>query len=158
MKFEDIKVLFSDIDGTLTDGRLYYSADGEALKVFHVKDGMGIKNWQKRGFIFGLLSARKSRAVIKRAEDLGIEHLGLGIENKIEWMQNWLKENNLQWENIAYIGDDLNDLEIMKNSAFSAAPFDAVEEVKNRANFVAKESGGLGAVREVIDYMLKKKS
>ncbi|MDH5717476.1 MAG: HAD-IIIA family hydrolase [Spirochaetia bacterium] len=156
MKNKDIQVLFSDIDGTLTDGRIYYSSEGESLKVFNVKDGMGITLWQKEGKIFGVLSARESGSVLSRINDLSIKHAGLGIKNKTEWMDYWLKENNFTWDNLAYIGDDINDIELMKKCKFSACPSDAAAEVKKIVHYEAKSAGGMGAVREIIELLLNK--
>lgn len=151
----DIKILVSDIDGTLTDGRLYYGPSGEVMKVFHVHDGMGINLWQKQRRIFALLSARKHESVYRRAEELNIELIGLGISSKLPWLKRELETRGLTFDNLAYIGDDINDIEIMKKAALSAAPADARPEVREIVSYSCKSRGGCGAVREFIDHILQ---
>lgn len=157
---KDIVVLFSDIDGTLTDGRLYYGeVDGKAAELisFHVRDGMGIVQWRKHGFHFGVLSGRESEGMRLRLADLKIDNVGLKIDNKKEWIENWLKQNNYNWSQLAFIGDDINDTEVMKLCKHSAAPADAVEQSKQAAKYICQKKGGEGAVREYIDFLLQYK-
>ena len=149
-----IKVLFSDVDGTLTDGRLYYSQDGETMKVFHVHDGYGIKHWVSLGNAFGVISARDSKPLRSRLKELGIDTFALKIDNKLAWMENWLAENNYEWKNLAYIGDDITDLPLLKKCGFSAAPNDAVNEVRESVHYLCHQRGGNGAVRELIERLL----
>lgn len=149
-----IKVIFSDIDGTLTDGRLYYGPDGEALKVFHVKDGLAIKRWMKSGGRFGVISARSSEINHIRMKELGVSEVILGTEEKQVLLDKWLQENGFSWENLGYIGDDLNDLPVLERAGFSAAPADAAPEVLEVANYCCRASGGQGAFREWVDFLL----
>lgn len=156
-----IKILFSDIDGTLTDGSLYYGelSGGEtmAFTSFHVKDGMGIVQWKKLGNIFGVLSGRENDSVRRRLNDLQIEHVGLKIADKKTWLNDWLQEHNYDWSQVAFIGDDINDVEVMQHVGHCACPADAVEEAKQAAKYICKRDGGQGAVREYIDFLLKKR-
>jgi len=151
----DIKVLFSDIDGTLTDGSLFYSSIGETIKVFHVKDGHGIKEWMKAGNIFGVISARGARATEIRMEELKVKNCFLNIPDKKKFLDQWLIDNKLEWSNLAYIGDDLNDMEVLKEAAISAIPADASDSIiKENIDYVCRNNGGKGAVREFIDFLL----
>ena len=154
--FKKIKVIFSDVDGTLTDGRLYYDLSGEVMKVFHSHDGHGIKLWQSAGKKFGIITSRDSSYIEVRALELQVDAWAVGISKKLEWIERWLNENQLGFENLAYIGDDTNDLEVLKKAHVSASPRNAVAEVKKNSDFHCKRSGGEGAVREFIDYLLLK--
>lgn len=155
---KDIVVLFSDIDGTLTNGRLYYgevAGNAAELISFHVRDGMGIVQWRKLGFRFGVLSGRKSEGMQLRLNDLKIADVGLQIDDKKTWLENWLKQNNYSWSQLAFIGDDINDVEVMKLCKHSAAPADAVAQSKQVAKYICQKNGGEGAVREYIDFLLQ---
>ncbi len=152
---QKIEVLFSDIDGTLTDGRLYYGKNGEELKVFHVKDGEGIKRWMNHGLIFGVTSARQSKIIEVRMKELGVEHVALNRGDKVSFLEEWLSANGQSWESLAYIGDDLNDMPVIEKCGLSAAPHDAANEVLNAVDYRCHRNGGTGAVREWIDYLLK---
>lgn len=149
-----IKVLFSDVDGTLTDGQLFYNEQGEALKVFHVKDGAGIKRWISAGFEFGIISARSSKIISTRMQELGVKHIITGVEDKKSSLDTWLRNHHLTWENLAYIGDDINDSAVLSRSAISAAPADAVNSIALQVKYLCKNSGGRGALREFIDFLL----
>ena len=149
-----IKVIFCDVDGTLTDGRLYYSEKGENIKVFHVKDGQGIKHWENKGNRFCVISARSSNIINKRMEELGVTEIFMNSKNKVARISEWLEKNNLTWEETAYIGDDVNDLDPILKSAISGAPADAATEILQAVNYTCILPGGLGCVREFIDYLL----
>ena len=149
-----IKVIFSDIDGTLTDGRLYYGPGGEALKVFHVKDGLAIKRWMNSGRRFGVISARSSEINRVRMRELGVEDIILGSEEKQVLLDEWLKREGYSWEELGYIGDDLNDLPVIRRAGASAAPFDAAKEVVEAVGFHCISPGGQGAFREWVDFLL----
>ena len=143
-----------DCDGVLTDGRLYFSKDGEALKVFHVRDGQGIVSWHKAGFQTGIISGRGAEEVIRtRAEELGIKYVRTESEDKLHDLHEIIADAGLEVDEVAFIGDDVGDIEIMRAVGFSAAVADAVEEVKAVASHVTKARGGRGAVREVIDML-----
>ena len=157
-KIKNIQVVFSDVDGTLTDGSLYYSSSGDTFKRFHAHDGQGIKMWQKTGRFLGFLSARECSSVRQRAEELQIDECALKVFDKLTWMKNWLKAHKLNFENLAYIGDDINDLEVMDEAVYSAAPHSAMKQVQEKANYICTKDGGEGAVREFIDHLLEELS
>ncbi|MES0490429.1 MAG: hypothetical protein ABUK01_10580 [Leptospirales bacterium] len=154
MKYQNIEVIFCDVDGTLTDGRLYYSENGETMKVFHVKDGHGIKNWQKMGKKFCVITARSSNIILKRMDELGVSEVKMGSKNKVADISKWLEKNEYTWNQVAYIGDDINDLGPMHKASFAAAPADAVRDVRESVEYVCNTPGGLGCVREMIDLLL----
>ena len=151
-----IKLVLLDVDGTLTDGGIYRGNNEEELKRFNVKDGYAIVNAQKLGIEFGIITGRKSELVEIRAKELKIKYLYQGISEKTVILEEIMKKNGLSKEEIAYMGDDLNDLLIMKQVGLSGTPKDAVDEVIQVADFVSKKNGGSGAVREFIEHILKK--
>ena len=151
-----IKLVLLDVDGTLTDGGIYRGNNGEELKRFNVKDGYAIVNAQKLGIEFGIITGRKSELVEIRAKELKIKYLYQGISEKIVILEEIMKKDGLSKVEIAYMGDDLNDLLIMKQVGLSGTPKDAVDEVIQVADFVSKRNGGSGAVREFIEHILKK--
>ena len=151
-----IKLVLLDVDGTLTDGGIYRGNNGEELKRFNVKDGYAIVNAQKLGIEFGIITGRKSELVEIRAKELKIKYLYQGISEKTVILEEIMKKDSLSKEEIAYMGDDLNDLLIMKQVGSSGTPKDAVDEVIQVADFVSKKNGGSGAVREFIEHILKK--
>ena len=151
-----IKLVLLDVDGTLTDGGIYRGNNEEELKRFNVKDGYAIVNAQKLGIEFGIITGRKSELVEIRAKELKIKYLYQGISEKTVILEEIMKKDGLSKEEIAYMGDDLNDLLIMKQVGSSGTPKDAVDEVIQVADFVSKKNGGSGAVREFIEHILKK--
>lgn len=151
-----IKLVLLDVDGTLTDGGIYRGNNGEELKRFNVKDGYAIVNAQKLGIEFGIITGRKSELVEIRAKELKIKYLYQGISEKTVILEEIMKKDGSSKEEIAYMGDDLNDLLIMKQVGLSGTPKDAVDEVIQVADFVSKKNGGSGAVREFIEHILKK--
>ena len=151
---DKIKVIFSDVDGTLTDGRLHYNINGEVIKSFHVKDGAGIKNWMLTGNEFGVISARSSEIVSIRMKELNVTHVIMEADDKKTILGDWLRGRDYSWENLGYIGDDINDLAVIKAAGFSAAPADATEIVRQSVQYCCKSCGGMGAVREFIDFLL----
>ncbi len=151
-----IELIVLDVDGTLTDGNIIYTSNGDELKNFDVKDGLAIATWTKYlGKKTAIITGRTSKLVERRAKDLGITHLYQGIHNKDEVLSNILKEENLTWEQVATIGDDLNDFKMSKKAGISFAPNDASTYLKNIVNVVCKSNGGNGAVREMIEYICK---
>jgi len=151
-----IKLILLDVDGTLTDGGIYRDNNGEEFKKFNVKDGYIIINARKLGIDFGIITGRKSELVRIRAEELKIKYLYQGISEKVPILEKLMESHNLKKEEIAYMGDDLNDLGIMKKVGLKGAPQDAVSEVKDIADFVSSKKGGEGAVREFVEFILKK--
>jgi len=151
-----IELIILDVDGTLTDGKIIYTSDGDELKNFDVKDGLAIASWIKKlDKKVAIITGRKSTLVEKRAKELGITHIYQGVDNKDEIIQNILKEENITWENTAAIGDDLNDYKMLKKVELSFAVGDAVDDIKSLVNVVCKKNGGNGAVREMIEYILE---
>jgi YrbI family 3-deoxy-D-manno-octulosonate 8-phosphate phosphatase len=153
-----IELILSDVDGVLTDGGIWYDNQGVELKAFHIRDGLGIKLWQRAGFKFGLLTARTSHIVKLRAQELGIDLVRQGFENKLPAAQDILRDLNLAPEQVCYIGDDLTDLPVIRHVGLGVAVADAVSEVRSAAAYITKLPGGHGAVRELIELVLKGKS
>ena len=151
-----IKLVLLDVDGTLTDGGIYRGNNGEELKRFNVKDGYAIVNAQKLGIEFGIITGRKSELVEIRSNELKIKYLYQGISEKTVILKEIMQKTGLKKEEIAYMGDDLNDILIMKQSGLTSAPKDAADEVIQIAVFVSGKNGGSGAVREFVEYILKK--
>lgn len=150
----DIKLFVTDVDGTLTDGKIYIGPDGEMVKSFHVKDGYAIHNiLPELGVIPVILTGRKSEMVEMRGRELGVPYIIQGSRDKIADLSALLGELSLEWSQVAYMGDDLNDFQIMQKVAWAACPCDAVKEVKEICHYVATKEGGTGAVREAIDYL-----
>ncbi|HVS63384.1 MAG TPA: HAD hydrolase family protein [Thermoanaerobaculia bacterium] len=149
-----VRWLVLDVDGVLTDGRLYFGAEGEALKVFDVKDGFGIVLARRAGLSVALLSARDSPATAQRARELEVDRLLLGRRDKAAALDELLGELGLDGAEVAAIGDDLPDLEILERAALSFAPADAVAAVRAACDVVLEAPGGRGAVREMIDRLL----
>ncbi len=150
-----IQLIISDVDGVLTDGRISFDNQGIETKSFHVRDGMGIKLWQQAGHEFGLLTARSSHIVKVRAAELGVELIRQGFSDKLPVAQQILEERGLKPEQVAYVGDDLTDLPLINYVGLGVAVADAVAEVRQAAQFTTKTLGGRGAVRELIETILK---
>ncbi|MEK6234545.1 MAG: HAD hydrolase family protein [Planctomycetales bacterium] len=153
-----IELILTDVDGVLTDGALLISADGLESKRFHVRDGAALKWWRETGGHTGIISGRSSRAVEVRASELGIDFVHQGVKNKLEVAQGILEHLNLSPDQVCFIGDDLQDLAVMEHCGLAAAPADACLEVRQAADYVSVVPGGHGAVRDVIEMILKKQS
>ena len=151
-----IKLVAFDVDGVLTDGSLTFDENGHEYKTFNAKDGQGIVNLHKAGIITAIITARNNGTVEHRAKNLNITELHQGSKNKIETLENIMKKYNINFEEIAYMGDDLPDICILEKVHLKGCPIDAVDEVKAVANFISTKNGGRGAVREFCDYILKK--
>ena len=152
----DIKMLAMDVDGVLTDGTLVVHADGSESKLFHTLDGHGIRMWQRAGLKVALLSGRASEPTTRRAEQLQIEYVFQDCHNKLPVLEEFLNQLGLGPQAVAYIGDDLTDLPVIRYVGFGVAVANAVNEVKQYADYVTIHTGGNGAVREVIEYILTK--
>lgn len=154
-KLKKIKLLILDVDGVMTDGGMYYTESGDQLKKYNTKDGMAILKIQEKGIQCGIISsAFTDKMVLNRAEVLRIKHVYVGREPKLGVLEKWCKELNINMNEVAMIGDDINDLELIKKVGFSACPKDAVQEVKKEATIVLSNNGGRGVVREFIDNIL----
>ncbi|WP_208355434.1 KdsC family phosphatase [Helicobacter pylori] len=149
-----IKLLLLDVDGTLTDGALYFDENFHEIKTFNVKDGLGMTLWQKLGKKIAIITGRTSIMVKKRMESLGVQFVFMGVENKNAVIERLKKDLQLSAQEIACVGDDYNDLGMFKACTWSFAPFDAHPLLKSKAYKVLQNSGGKGAVREAIDYLL----
>ena len=150
-----VRLLILDIDGVLTDGRLYFDAKGESLKVFHVRDGHGIKMAQQSGIEVAWVSGRRSDAAYHRARELGISRFYEGVRDKVAILEELLAALTLKPSEVAAMGDELVDLPLLHRVGLGVAVADAVPEVAAAAHWVTSLSGGRGAVREVCDLLLK---
>jgi len=150
-----IKLLLMDCDGVLTDGRIWLFENGEEQKGFHTRDGLGIELWHRAGLKSGIISGRKSSAVEARARGLGMSFVRQGCEDKQGAFADTLALAEVTNEEVAFIGDDLNDIPLMTQSGLGIAVADAALETRERAHYVTKTVGGQGAVREVIELILK---
>lgn len=152
-----IKLLVFDVDGCLTDGGITYgNSDAEEFKTFNVKDGFGIVSWMKLGRKSAIITGRSSRVVERRAKELGISYLFQDVKDKKAVLQIILDQEGLSFENVAAIGDDLNDLSLLKAVKLSFAPSDALPLVQGSVDVVLSRGGGKGAVREMIDSVMKR--
>ena len=149
-----VRLFATDVDGVLTDGGMYYSESGDELKKFNTRDGMGIKLLQRAGLITALITMEETKLVMRRAEKLAIPEVHQGAREKLAVLRALAARHGLTLEEMAYIGDDVNDLEALKAVGFSAAPADAMPSVLKVVNYVCRKSGGEGAVREVVDLIL----
>ncbi len=151
-----IELIVLDVDGTMTDSRITYSENGDEIKSFNVKDGLAIASWRKLGKQVAIITGRSSNIVARRAKELRIEHFYQGIHNKKEVLEELLVKLDLSMENVAAIGDDLNDLQMLKAAKISFVPRDASVYVDKIATVVLSSRGGDGAVREMIEHLMVK--
>lgn len=150
-----IRLLLLDVDGVMTDGGIIYDGNGLETKVFNVKDGHGIKMLQRHGIEIGIITGRSSQVVDIRARELGIELLYQGALKKLDAYNDIKDKTGLTDEQIAYMGDDVIDVPVMKRVGFAAAPSDALPEAASAAHYITVRGGGRGAVRELCDMILK---
>ncbi|WP_457601422.1 KdsC family phosphatase [Hydrogenivirga sp.] len=150
-----LKLLLMDVDGVLTDGRLFYTEGGERIKVFNVHDGLGIKLLQRTGIMTGVISGRESEALRNRLSELGIEEVFMGRTEKDSVLKDIVSRHGLSHEEIGFMGDDLVDIPVMKRVGFPVAVRNAPEVVKSYAVYITSREGGKGAVREVCDLILR---
>lgn len=156
MDLQSIKLIILDVDGVLTGGTITMDADGECVKTFHVQDGMAIKLWQQSGGQVAILTSRKHPAVMNRAAELGIKQVHTGVEDKWSGYRQILEANRLGSESVCYVGDDLPDLKPLANCGFGVAVNNAVPAIKRRAKYVTRRSGGIGAIAETVEFLLRK--
>ncbi|MGE0050563.1 MAG: KdsC family phosphatase [Arcobacter sp.] len=151
-----IELIVLDVDGTLTDGKITYSSTGEETKSFDVADGLAIAVWTKNfGKKAAIITGRNSSLVEKRARELNITHLHQGVKNKQEVLENILKQEGLSWNQVAAIGDDLNDYNMLKKVGLSFTPANGTHYLKDFVNVICERKGGDGAVREMLEYIFK---
>lgn len=155
-KFERIKYLVIDVDGTLTDAGIYYDENGNELKKFCTKDAAGFFAARQTGIRTMILTGRECAATTRRMREMKVDFLIQNCKDKIEYLQDFMVEENISWEEIGYLGDDLNDYAGMKFAGFAGCPADACQEVKEICDYVSTVQGGHGAVRDIISYLLKR--
>lgn len=154
---ENIKYLVIDVDGTLTDAGIYYDENGNELKKFCTKDAAGFFAAHQVGIKIMILTGRECQATTRRMTEMKVDYLIQDCKDKVTYLTEFMKENNIDSTMIGYIGDDLNDLPPMKLCGFVGCPADACDEVMEIADYVAKTKGGFGAVRDVVTYLLKER-
>lgn len=154
---QQIQCILSDVDGVLTDGGILFNNEGIETKSFHIRDGLGIKLWQRAGYQFGILTARTSHIVKVRSAELGIKIVRQGFEEKLPIAQQIMSELKIEPAQVCYIGDDLTDLPVMRHVGWSVAVADAVPEIREHADQITTAPGGQGAVRELIEHLLRSK-
>jgi YrbI family 3-deoxy-D-manno-octulosonate 8-phosphate phosphatase len=157
-KLEKIKLFAMDVDGTLTDASMFYTKDGEYMKKFCTRDGMGMKLLKQSGIKTAILTTEISEIVTARAKKLEVDKVILGSKSKNKDIELLCKELNISLEEVAYIGDDVNDIPIIEIVGFSACPSDASRFVKNEVNYICNSQGGNGAVREVAEMIMEAQS
>ena len=150
----NIKLVLSDIDGVWTDGGMYYDNNGSELKKFHTYDSAGVLFCKKLNIPVGILTGEKTNIVLERAKKLKIELLYQGISNKLEVAKELCKKYNIDLTNVAYIGDDLNDINLLKSVGVSACPSSSPSYIKDVVDIVLKKGGGNGVFREFVEYIL----
>lgn len=154
-KGSKIKLLISDCDGVLTDTGVYYSKNGEEMKRFSIRDGMGVERLRTLARVeTGIITGEISYAVQNRAEKLGISELHMGVKNKLEKLNEILIAKELKAENVAYIGDDTNDIEVLRAAGISACPADAVLQIKKIVDVITDNRGGYGAFRDFAELII----
>jgi len=152
----NIKLLIMDCDGVLSDGKVIYTEKGWESKAFAVSDGLGLSLLRFTDIKTAVITGRNSQALKRRCQDLEIDFLFQGVKDKVAVVEEILESLSLKWENTAFIGDDWNDYHLLQKVAFSATPHQAPEEIKEVVDFISKNRGGDGAVRELIEHILKK--
>lgn len=161
VNWQSIQLVISDCDGVLTDGKIIYGQDDRfttmELKNFNARDGMGLALLHRAGMLSAVITGRTSSALLKRCKDLRIKHVYQKVQNKLEKADKLLTKLNLSWSQVIYMGDDWNDIPCMQQAAFSVCPADAPSEIQKLADLVTDRKAGDGAVRELIDFILKKK-
>jgi 3-deoxy-D-manno-octulosonate 8-phosphate phosphatase (KDO 8-P phosphatase) len=152
-RLKKIKLLATDVDGVLTDSGMYYSENGDEMKKFSTRDGMGLVLLRKAGYTIAIITSEDTRIVERRAAKLKITDLFQGARDKVASMEILMKRHSLVWDQVAYIGDDVNDLEVMKRVGFAATPADGTDQNKKIAHYITKKNGGGGCVREICDLL-----
>ncbi len=153
-KFEKVRLVVFDVDGTLTDGGMYYGSDGELMKRFSVKDGMGITLLRRAGIQTAFVTAESSSIALRRAEKLQVDYVVLSVHDKLQEVQRIAQKAGVTLDAIAYMGDDVNDIPAIEAVGVSACPADAVTAVKERVDYITQAAAGYGAVREFCDLIL----
>jgi len=150
-----INTFVFDVDGVLTDGLLYCFADGEQVRAFNIKDGFAIKHAIRQGYRVAIITGKNEPGVRKRLEQLDIEDIYMGIEDKVDTFEDYIYMQGIHPATVAYMGDDMPDLEVMERCGLRACPADAADDIKEISTFVSTRKGGRGAVRELIEQIMK---
>jgi 3-deoxy-D-manno-octulosonate 8-phosphate phosphatase (KDO 8-P phosphatase) len=158
LDYMNLKIVVLDVDGTMTDGGIYIDNKRVETKKFSIKDGAGILLAQQMGLEFMILTGRRSHCVQQRANELKVKYVIQEVQNKQAYLEQFMERNSLSKDELAYVGDDLNDLPTMKIVGYCACPFDAAPEVKNYCDIVLSKKGGEGAVREFVEILLKNRN
>ena len=153
-----IRLVLTDVDGVLTDGGVYYGPEGEVMKRFSIRDGMGVERLRAVGVDVGIVTGENSPSVVRRAEKLNISLIVLGCKDKSAKLDEIMEEHGYGEEEIAYIGDDVNDLEVMKRVGLPATPADGLPQILEIAAYICTKSGGYGAFREFVEMVIEAKS
>lgn len=157
-RLSQVKLLALDVDGVLTDGGLYYTETGEVLRKFNIKDGQGIKLVKQAGIEVAIITAKSAASTLQRAKDLGINHTYLGIEDKLSTLKILCDKLKISLAQVAYVGDDINDLEVLQAVGCPLTVADAMPTNQNLAIYVTKLAGGQGAVREICEMLIARSS
>jgi len=152
--FKELKLFATDVDGVLTDAGMYYGESGEELKKFHTRDGMGIKLLQAEGVVIAIITMEQTKIVARRAKKLGITEVFQGAKDKVSVLTHLAEKFNIPFEQMAYMGDDVNDVAALQTVGYAAAPADCVDQVRQVVHYICQKNGGEGVVREVIDMIL----
>jgi YrbI family 3-deoxy-D-manno-octulosonate 8-phosphate phosphatase len=152
---EKIELILSDVDGVMTDGGIHLLDDGQQMMKFHIRDGMGVRLWREAGKRFGIVTGRNLESIRRRAADLWLDIVRLGIDDKLPAVDALAAEFGLSREQVCYVGDDLLDLATIRSVGLGIAVADAVEDIRRAAKYVTSVPGGSGAIREVIELILK---
>lgn len=154
-KLKAINTFIFDVDGVLTDGTILVAEDGHYLRTFNIKDGYSVQLAVKKNYNVVIISGGTSPSVEKRLKALGVNDIYLGVSNKVDVMQNYLKINNISLDQVLYMGDDIPDFVCMKQVSIAACPNDAALEIQQISNYISPKAGGKGAVRDIIEKVLK---
>jgi YrbI family 3-deoxy-D-manno-octulosonate 8-phosphate phosphatase len=149
-----IRLFATDVDGVLTDAGMYYTESGDEFKKFNTRDGMGIKLLQRAGLITALITQEETKLVARRGEKLAIPEVHQRVHDKLRALRDIAARHGLTLDEVAYMGDDVNDLEALKAAGFSATPADGIASVRRAVDYICRQQGGRGAVREVVDMIL----
>ncbi|HAE89933.1 MAG TPA: 3-deoxy-manno-octulosonate-8-phosphatase KdsC [Idiomarina baltica] len=153
-QFAQVELLILDVDGVFSDGRIYLGNQGEELKAFHTRDGFGLKAWTDAGYPAAVITGRESSIVERRMKHLGVTHIFQGVKNKVERYEQLLDNLNLNDSQVAYVGDDVPDLQLINRAKLGIAVHDAHPSVQLAAQYITRCHGGFGAVREICDLLL----
>lgn len=156
LNIKKIKLVITDIDGVLTDGKLFY-LKGKIYRTFNIKDGTGFQLLKMAGIKILVISAKKSEEAKERFSELGVDCYIDGVNDKFKTAEEFIRSNGLKWDEVCYIGDDLQDIPLIKKAGLSVTPSDGCKEVKELAHYICKKKGGEGVLREIAELILKEK-